>query len=190
MLTKTFSLGSFQDHAESPQSVLFLNHIGAGFDAHVLRKTVHFRGKKWLKRLGLGFIIYPMSFIHSLWSFKPFDLALFIENEKKVFRQVWFVIVCNHPYYGGGLEAAPEVSARQPGFQTMVVTDLNPFKVLLFLSAMVFRKHLGIKGVTLFQHEEAYLEADEKILFHADGEVIGATPVFVKASERSLKLRA
>ncbi|MCY1120162.1 YegS/Rv2252/BmrU family lipid kinase [Bacillus safensis] len=190
MLTKTFSLGSFQDHAESPQSVLFLNHIGVGFDAHVLRKTVHFRGKKWLKRLGLGFIIYPLSFLHSLWSFKPFDLALFIENEKKVFRQVWFVIVCNHPYYGGGLEAAPEVSARQPGFQTMVVTDLNPFKVLLFLSAMVFRKHLGMKGVTLFQHVEAYLEADEKILFHADGEVIGATPVFVKASERSLKLRA
>ncbi|WOP23234.1 hypothetical protein R0I01_07360 [Bacillus pumilus] len=33
---------------------------------------------------------------------------------------------------------------------------------------------------------EAYLEADAKILFHADGEVIGATPVFVKASERSL----
>lgn len=102
MLTKTFSLGSFQDHAESPQSVLFLNHIGVGFDAHVLRKTVHFRGKKWLKRLGLGFIIYPVSFLHSLWSFKPFDLALFIENERKVFRQVWFVIVCNHPYYGEG----------------------------------------------------------------------------------------
>ena len=52
------------------------------------------------------------------------------------------------------------------------------------------RRYLGMKGVTLFQHEEAFLEADEKILFHADGEVIGATPVFVKASERSLKLRA
>ncbi|WP_353854901.1 YegS/Rv2252/BmrU family lipid kinase [Bacillus sp. Bos-x628] len=190
LLTKTFSLGSFQDHAESPQSVLFINHIGIGFDAHVLKKTAHFKGRKWLIRLKLGFIIYLMSFLRSLWSFKPFDLALFIENEKKVFRQVWFVIVCNHPFYGGGLQAAPEATSRQPGFQTMVVTNLNPFKVLVFLSAMVFRKHITMDGVTLFHHKEAYLEADEKILFHADGEVIGATPVFVKASERSLKLRA
>ncbi|MFB8735490.1 hypothetical protein ACEQPO_22330 [Bacillus sp. SL00103] len=139
----------------------------------------------------LGFIIYPLSFLHSLWSFKPFDLALFIENGEEGLSPSVVVIVCNHPYYGGGLEAAaPEVSARQPGFQTLVVTDLNPFKVLLFLSAMVFRKHLGMKELPCFSTRKCTWRQTEKIIFHADGEVIGATPVFVKASERSLKLRA
>lgn len=189
MLTKTFSLGSFQDHAESPQSVLFLNHIGAGFDAHVLRKTVHFRGKKWLKRLGLGFIIYPLSFLHSLWSFKPFDLALFIENEKKVFRQVWFVIVCNHPYYGeAGSGTGSECEAAR--FSNVGCHRFESIQSPLVSKRDGVPKAPWDEGVTLFQHEEAFLEADEKILFHADGEVIGATPVFVKASERSLKLRA
>ncbi|MGE6628827.1 YegS/Rv2252/BmrU family lipid kinase [Bacillus sp. NPDC077027] len=190
MLTKTFSLGSFQDHAESPQSILFLNHIGIGFDAHVLKKVSQIKGRKWLNRLRLGFIMYPIAFLQSLWSFKPFDLALFLNDEKTVFRNVWFVIVCNHPYYGGGLEAAPGANFRKPGFQTLVVTDLNQAKVLLFLCTMVFRRHFNMNGVSVFEHQEAFIEADEKITFHADGEVIGTTPVFIKASERTLKLRA
>lgn len=55
---------------------------------------------------------------------------------------------------------------------------------------MNFGKHVNMKGVTIFKAQEIALNTRDKIPFHADGELIGTTPVELKPCPAPLRLKS
>lgn len=76
--------------------------------------------------LRLRFLVYPLSHLHASATFKPFTLACTTEDETREFHDVWFAVVSNHPFYGGGMKAAPLANPREKTFDIVIVEN-QPF---------------------------------------------------------------
>ncbi|MCG8396600.1 YegS/Rv2252/BmrU family lipid kinase [Bacillus atrophaeus] len=189
-LTRTFQLGSMRFPREKAQTLYFLNHIGIGFDAHVTKKAMEFPFRRALTLLRLGFLVYPLSYLRASVTYKPFSLSCTAEGEEREFHNVWFAIVSNHPFYGGGMKAAPLANPREQAFDIVIVENLSFVKKYWLLFAMNFGKHVNMKGVTIFKAQEIALNTKDKIPFHADGELIGTTPVELKPCPAPLRLKS
>ncbi|WP_307892264.1 YegS/Rv2252/BmrU family lipid kinase [Bacillus swezeyi] len=186
-LTRTYSLGSFHTK-DSVNELYFANHLSIGFDAYFAKKMSDM--PKWTAFLRLNHLIQPVLFLVIAFTFKPFVLSYESEDEKQTFKKVWFASVSNHPYYGGGMKIAPNANPREEHLDVTIIEDLPALKKAGLLFAMIFGRHIGKRGVTAFKTKEIYLHTNERVLFQADGEVIGSTPVFVKTGKESLRLKA
>ncbi|ASB87876.1 YegS/Rv2252/BmrU family lipid kinase [Bacillus sonorensis] len=186
-LTRTYALGSFQPK-DSGSELYFANHLSIGFDACIAKKISEL--PKWTGILKLNHLIQPFLFLAVAFTFKPFVLSYETEGEKHTFKKIWFASVSNHPYYGGGMKIAPHANPREELLDVTIIEDRPMLKKAALLFAMSFGKHLGADGVTSFKTKDIYLHTNERVLFQADGEVIGSTPVFVKTGEEHLRLKA
>ncbi|MDA1477667.1 YegS/Rv2252/BmrU family lipid kinase [Bacillus changyiensis] len=185
-LTRTYALGSFQTK-DSSNDLYFANHLSIGFDVYAEKKFSEL--PKWMGFLKLKPLLHPIIFFVSAFTFKPFVLSIETEGETRTYKKVWFTAVSNHPYYGGGMKIAPNANPRETILDVMIIEDLPTLKKAGLLLAMAFGKHIGKRGVNAFKTKEIYFHTNERILFQADGEIIGSTPVFVKTSTDSLRLK-
>ncbi len=85
----------------------FINSLGIGLDAEIVHEV---NGSKWksiFNSLKIGKLVYLYSFIQKILTFNPFDLRAEIDNQDHEFHQVWFMVVANQPYFGGGIKISP-----------------------------------------------------------------------------------
>ncbi|QHZ48094.1 MULTISPECIES: YegS/Rv2252/BmrU family lipid kinase [unclassified Bacillus (in: firmicutes)] len=186
-LTRTYALGGFRTK-DSVHELYFVNHLSLGFDACFLKKMSDM--PKWTFFFRLNHLIQPLLFLATAFTFKPFVLSYESGAEQRTFKKIWFASVSNHPYYGGGMKIAPNANPREEQLDVMIIEDLPALKKAGLLFAMMFGKHIGKKGVTSFKTKDIYFHTNERVLFQADGELIGSTPVFVKTGTESLRLKA
>lgn len=140
-LTRTFHLGSVNFLQDKSQILYFMNHIGIGFDAYVNKKAMEFPLRRVFLFLRLRFLVYPLSHLHASATFKPFTLACTTEDETREFHDVWFAVVSNHPFYGGGMKAAPLANPREKTFDIVIVENQPFLKKYWLLCLMAFGKH-------------------------------------------------
>ncbi|MBW7977844.1 YegS/Rv2252/BmrU family lipid kinase [Bacillus velezensis] len=188
-LTRKFFAGSINFFHDKAQSLYFINHLSVGFDASVLKATANFPLSRVLRFLRLGFVIYPLAHLHTASGFQPFRFVCTADGQRREFRNVWFVIAANHPYYGGGMKAAPSANPRQNHFDIVIAENLSFFSLYRFLWAMSFGRHIKMDGVTMIKGKEFVFETDGKIPFHADGELIGTTPFRLMPGGTPLKIK-
>lgn len=186
-LTRTYALGSFLTK-DSANELYFANHLSIGFDAVAAKKMSDM--PKWTTVFRLNHLIQPFLFLAAAFTFKPFVLSFESEDEKRTFKKVWFAAISNHPYYGGGMKIAPDANPREELLDVTIIEDRPVLKKAALLFAMSFGKHIGKDGVTSFKTKDIYFHTNERVLFQADGEIIGSAPVFVKTGEESLRLKA
>lgn len=186
-LTRTYALGSFHTK-DSENELYFANHLSLGFDACAVKKMTAL--PKWTAALRLNHLIQPLIFFVTAFTFKPFVLSYENGDDKRTFKKIWFASVSNHPYYGGDMKIAPNANPRDKFLDVIIIEDRSVLKKAGLLFAMIFGKHIGKNGVTAFKTKEIYFHTNERVLFQADGEVIGWAPVFIKTGTESLRLRA
>ncbi|TYS24633.1 YegS/Rv2252/BmrU family lipid kinase [Bacillus subtilis] len=188
-LTRTFHLGSVNFLQDKSHVLYFMNHIGIGFDAYVNKKAMEFPLRRVFLFLRLRFLVYPLSHLHASATFKPFSLACTTEGETHEFHDVWFAIVSNHPFYGGGMKAAPLANPREKAFDIVIVENQPFFKKYWLLCLMAFGKHTKMDGVTMFKTKDIMFYTKDKIPFHADGEIMGTTPFRLASSPSPLRIK-
>ena len=86
----------------------FVNSLGAGFDAEVVKLTNESKMKKYFNKIGLGSLAYVGSVIRLLFSYKLTNMIVELDERTYKFEKVWFVTVSNQPFYGGGMKIAPK----------------------------------------------------------------------------------
>ncbi|MBP3046485.1 YegS/Rv2252/BmrU family lipid kinase [Bacillus subtilis subsp. subtilis] len=187
-LTRTFHLGSVNFLQDKSQILYFMNHIGIGFDAYVNKKAMEFPLRRVFLFLRLRFLVYPLSHLHASATFKPFTLACTTEDETREFHDVWFAVVSNHPFYGGGMKAAPLANPREKTFDIVIVENQPFLKKYWLLCLMAFGKHTKM-GVTMFKAKDITFYTKDKIPFHADGEIMGTTPFRLASSPSPLRIK-
>ncbi len=166
----------------------FINNMGAGFDALVSHEVNQSRMKGILNKLSMGRLVYVYFLLKKLFTYKCTSIELSIEGKKHIFDNTWFVTVSNQPYYGGGMKIAPNALPDDGLFEITVVHNLSKIKLLLVFISVFWGKHVHFKEVKTFQGSTVTIQSESPVFIHADGEMIGYTPLNMQVHSRALQV--
>ncbi|MBO0960333.1 diacylglycerol kinase family lipid kinase [Neobacillus sp. MM2021_6] len=164
----------------------FINNMGAGFDAVISYEVNHSRVKALLNKLSLGRLVYVYFLLKKLFTYKTSTIDLSIDGNKHIFEQTWFVTVSNQPFYGGGMQIAPNAVPDDGLFDITVVHQLSRLKLLLVFISVFWGKHTHFKEVKTFKGSVISIHSPAALYAHADGEHIGFTPLSIHLQPKVL----
>ncbi|MBY0054283.1 diacylglycerol kinase family lipid kinase [Brevibacillus agri] len=156
------------------------NSIGAGFDAQVAKATDAAQYKAWLNRYGLGGLAYVISVLRELRNFKPGHLSLQVDGQTIDKSGVWLVTAANIPNYGGGMKICPMAVADDGLTDICVVSNASRGELLRAFLKIYTGTHVTHPKVSFFRGSQVTIETAVPLMVHADGELMGETPVQVK----------
>ncbi|MEH7238960.1 diacylglycerol/lipid kinase family protein [Bacillus sp. JJ1562] len=182
---KWFDIGKCRVQGKSNSSY-FVSSLGTGFDAAVSKLTNESKMKKYLNKVHLGSLAYVGALIRLLFSYHLTSVSLNIDGKYYQYDNVWFVTVSNQPFYGGGMKISPKANTMDGIFDVTVVHNLSRLKLLFVFVTVFFGAHTKFKEIAQHRGVNIKVESDEKMLVHADGELIGQIPVQVEVQHRKL----
>lgn len=152
---------------------LFAVSCGLGFDAAICKSTNHSRLKVLLNKFHLGKLSYLLIGIMQLFSWKPQDALLWIDDAAEPVRLDRFLFMSTHihPYEGGGFPFCPNASNGDGKLDLCIVCGLSLIQIFPLIPLAKFGKHVNKKGVLLIQCEKARIQVGNPLAFHTDGEI-------------------
>jgi YegS/Rv2252/BmrU family lipid kinase len=147
----------------------FVNGAGVGFDAAVVEKT-----ERLPKYFG-GTIPYVAGLVRALFSYKNKPVVLNVGGEVEAFR-VLSVVVANGGYLGGGMHIAPGAELGDGLLDVVVVGDLGKLELLKELPTVYKGTHINHPKVRMKKARRITVDSPERMLVHADGELLGESP--------------
>ncbi|MBM4762610.1 diacylglycerol kinase family protein [Bacillus sp. B15-48] len=177
-------------HNREGKDIYFVNSMGAGFDAAICEEANQSKLKAKLNLFSLGSLAYVTILIKKLFQHICVDMVLSIDGLEYEFRNVWFITVSNQVYYGGGMKIAPDANPTDGLLNITVVHNLSKWKLLFVFITVFWGGHRKFKEVNTYTGRNVSIQSDHPFPIHADGEVIGTTPVQVQVCEKSLTIIA
>ncbi|MGY3777479.1 diacylglycerol/lipid kinase family protein [Isobaculum melis] len=169
---KTFDIVHYKEKEQLKEGY-FVNNIGIGFDAAVVKKTNHSTNKEALNKYKLGSLSYLSSVISVFFKQKPFPIDIEIDGQQQHFEDAYLVTTSNHPYFGGGVPIIPNAVVDDGLLDLIIVTKINFLYFLWLFMMMPFKKHTAFKRVHLFQGKVIKLYSPTLEDGQADGEELG-----------------
>jgi len=148
----------------------FVNNAGFGFDAKVVYLANYSSWKSRLNLLKLGKLSYIIYLIKELLTFKTFSFTLHNKEKVNRFDDVWFLVICNQPYFGGGMKISPNSIPNDQLLELTVVNKLSRWKLLFIFGTVFFGKHTHFKEVKQFQASAFNMTIHDEVYGHVDGE--------------------
>ncbi len=183
--------------------VHFLNCVGFGFDAEVVRATQRVR---WLR----GHAVYLVTAARQLFGYRGFKASVSCDDDRVALHQdrvapqqlpdappssAWTarhlaLIVANGPRFGGGFLIAPKASVDDGQLDVVRIADGPPWRRIAVFSGAARGTHLGAPEVTWRQAGALTLTFDAPPIFQADGELhqAQASTVVVRCLAGALRL--
>ncbi len=159
----------------------FVNGAGIGFDAAVSENT-----NRLPKNLG-GTIPYLTGLFLTLVGYRNKLVEMKIGDRVETAR-VLSVIVSNGQYFGGGMKVAPEASLDDGLLDVVVIGDIGKFDLLRSMPMIYKGTHGRHPKVTMEQATAIAVESPERVLVHADGELIGQGPASFRIKPAALSI--
>jgi YegS/Rv2252/BmrU family lipid kinase len=147
----------------------FVNAAGAGFDAAAVEAT-----ERLPKYFG-GTIPYVAGLLRTLVGYRNKSVVLRIGDKSEAAR-ILSVVVSNGGYLGGGMHVAPEASLNDSLLDVMVIGDIGKFDLLKSLPMVYKGTHGQHPKVHMEKATKISVESQERVLVHADGELLGEGP--------------
>jgi len=147
----------------------FVNNAGVGFDAAVSEAT----GR--LPKYFGGTIPYLAGLMRTLFSYRNKSVVLSVGDRTEKAR-VLSVVVANGGYFGGGMHVAPEASINDSLLDVVVIGDIGKFDLLKSLPMVYKGTHGRHPKVSMEKATRVSVESSERVLVHADGELLGEGP--------------
>lgn len=142
----------------------FLNGLGVGIDALTCEKQM----QNYL--IGKKESYFKIAF-KAFFNFKPFDLNITIDGKEYSFNKVWFFVIQNGKYFGGGMKVSPN-SCRLDDKLEFVVVHKVGFKRLLCIFPLIFLgKHTIAKKYVKFITGKNFIAKPNYDILQVDGEV-------------------
>lgn len=163
-------------------TVYFGCTCSAGFAAEVARRTDELASKSHLRGLS-----YSLALLLSLARYKSPSGEFLIDGEQHRAPILFNLNLCNTRFYGGGMVAAPRAEPFD-GQLEMVSMELNRAQVLRALPRNYSGHFDGLTGVLQRSFKKLSLTTDPPVLVHADGQIIGRTPLEVEVVPGALEV--
>lgn len=149
----------------------FVNSIGWGIDAEIVKSINKERNKKVFKHIRLVSLAYVFALFKCLWRFDPFSIKLTMDGKDLEFEKVWMVVISNHPYFGGGMKINPFANPSSNQFGVMILHNVSKWKILSLFGLVFIGKHTHLKEVKIFQAAKVDLFMENQAAFQVDGEI-------------------
>lgn len=154
-------------------SYIFVNNAGFGFDAEVVYQTNRSLWKKRLNRFGLGKLAYYGVVVKELLTFETATIELTVDGQEHVIPKAWFLVVCNQPYFGGGMKISPNSNPADDLLEVTVVSDISRWKLLLLFGTVFIGWHTKLQAVKQFSGQSCQFTVSRPMIGHTDGEYCG-----------------
>jgi diacylglycerol kinase (ATP) len=161
----------------------FINAAGLGFDGEVSEIVNRFP-----KVLG-GTITYLTCLFIGLVTYRNKNIELSFDGQP-VRGRVNSVVVCNGCYFGGGMFIAPGAAFDDGLFHVVILGNLSRLEVVANVPRIYKGTHLTHPKVSHFSAREIHVEAQERMLLQAEGELIGEAPATFQIIPRALRVLA
>jgi len=147
----------------------FVNAAGIGFDAAAVETT-----ERLPKYFG-GTIPYVVGLLRTLLGYRNKSVVLRIGDRSEAAR-ILSVVVSNGCYLGGGMHVAPEASLNDNLLDVTIFGDIGKFDLLKSLPMVYKGTHGQHPKVSIEKATKITVESSERVLVHADGELLGEGP--------------
>ena len=146
---------------------LFLNGCGFGVDGEVCLMMEN----KSNKKKGLN---YFKSAIMLLKNFKRYNLEIEVDGIRHTYKNVWFTVVNNGKYFGGGMKVTPDSDRNDRILEACIVHSVSFWKLLLIFPLIFIGKHMWFKevGISVIKGQTFKVVSDTPQVFQTDGEVV------------------
>jgi diacylglycerol kinase (ATP) len=148
----------------------FVNGAGAGFDAVVVEET-----ERLPKYFG-GTIPYLGGLLRALLGYKNKTVVVNTEDAAMSGR-VLNVVVANGGYMGGGMHIAPQAKLSDSLLDVVMVGDMGKFELIKEIPTVYKGTHIYHPKVRMVKAKRVTIKSPERLLVHADGELLGESPV-------------
>jgi len=159
----------------------FVNAAGIGFDASAVEATERFP-----KYFG-GTVPYLFGLLRTLIGYRNKSVVLRIGDKVETGR-ILSVVVANGSYLGGGMHVAPEASLNDNLLDVVVIGDIGKFDLLKSLPMIYKGTHGQHPKVSIEKAAKITVESSERVLVHADGELLGEGPASFWLVPRALSI--
>jgi len=159
------------DYKSRGQSLqrFFVNVAGVGFDAAVVEAVKH------LPKYFSGTIPYIVELPRTLFNYQSKSVVLRLGNKIEA-TYILSVVVANGSYFGGGMYMAPEAKLDDGLLDVVIIGDLGKFELLRTLPTVYKGTHITHPKVRVEKTTHIAIESSERVLVHADGELLGEGP--------------
>jgi YegS/Rv2252/BmrU family lipid kinase len=147
----------------------FVNVAGVGFDAAAVETT-----EKLPKYFG-GTIPYLAGLLRTLFGYRNKAVVLSVGDRTEA-KRVLSVVVANGSYVGGGMHIAPRAELGDNLLDVLIIGDMGKFELLKALPTVYKGTHINHPKVSMEQVTHITIESSERLLVHADGELLGECP--------------
>ena len=146
---------------------LFLNGCGFGVDGEVCLMMEN----KSNKKKGLN---YFKSAIMLLKNFKRYNLEIEVDGIRHTYKNVWFTVVNNGKYFGGGMKVTPDSDRNDRILEACIIHSVSFWKLLLIFPLIFIGKHMWFKevGISVIKGQTFKVVSDTPQVFQTDGEVV------------------
>lgn len=162
---------------------VMVSSIGVGFDGQVA-KTIN--ESKWKQRLGKG--SYAVGVLKELHRFQPARVTMEVDGKVLQEEGVWLIAIANISCYGGGMKICPEAKNDDGLLDICLVRGVSRWKLLSLFPLVFSGKHVDYPYVVMLRGSEIKVSTDRPLVVHADGEIVGETPVSVSVRPHSLTI--
>ncbi|WP_157805766.1 diacylglycerol/lipid kinase family protein [Bacillus sp. mrc49] len=155
----------------------FMNSLGMGIDAKISAEADRSRLKKWFNLVKAGKLIYLILFLKQLFTYKPGSMELVVDGEIHMLKKVWFIVIANQPYFGGGMKISPQSKLHDGRLNIIAVHDIALLKLLAVFITVLWGGHLKIKNVDSFSGKMIKMKNHGSAKIQSDGEIVGKDQV-------------
>jgi diacylglycerol kinase (ATP) len=159
----------------------FVNAAGIGFDAAAVEST-----ERMPKYFG-GTIPYLAGLLRTLVGYRNKSVVLGIDERNEA-RRILSVVVSNGNYLGGGMHVAPDASMDDSLLDVVVIGDVGKFDLLKSLPMIYKGTHEEHPKVSIKKATRVDVESSERVLVHADGELLGEGPASFRLMPAALNI--
>ncbi|MCF6409453.1 diacylglycerol/lipid kinase family protein [Pseudalkalibacillus salsuginis] len=181
---KAIDVGEILKHND--ESRFYSTVAGIGFDGQVALATNESKYKGIMNTLRMGKVSYVLSVLNVLRGYTPSNLTLTIDGESKTFPNVWLVAVANSSFYGGGMRISPAAKPDDGWLDVCIVSNLKRWELLKLFPQVYKGDHIDYHCVETFRCKEVQVESEVPSIVHADGEILGKTPLTIRNRQKSL----
>ena len=163
---------------------LYMGGGGVGLDAEATR----FASGVYRKMRGRS--RYLLSAIRALGKFRGLHVRISLDGAEQTSLQGTVLVlgVLNTPSYGGGLRLAPEACLEDGRLDLVLLENLSGFEIARILPRVAASGEIRTQRIQRYCVTSARIETDRPCEFHADGEIIGMTPVEISVVPGAMRV--
>jgi diacylglycerol kinase (ATP) len=163
---------------------LYMGGGGVGLDAEAAR----FASGVYRKMRGRS--RYLLSAIRALGKFRGTYVRVSLTGSEQTSLEGTALVlgVLNTPSYGGGLRLAPEANLEDGKLNLVLLENLSVVEIAKMLPRMAATGEIRTQRIQRHCVTRARIETERSCAFHADGEIVGMTPVEIEVVPQAMRV--